>query len=49
MYKRKLPKPRNPMARFVRTLRPQRVRSCKAYTRKGRRKAPDVVSDPPLS
>ena len=47
MRKRKPPpKRRNPMARVVRTLRPQRVRNRKAYTRKGRRKAPDYVPDP---
>ena len=40
MRKRKPPpKRRNPMARLLRTLRPQRVRNRKAYTRKGRRKA----------
>ncbi len=47
MRKRKLPrKRRNPMARALRTLRPQRVRNRKAYTRKGRRKAPGFVPDP---
>ncbi len=47
MRKRKPPpKRRNPMARTLRTLRPQRVRNRKAYTRKGRRKAPDFVRDP---
>ena len=46
MRKRKPPpKRRNPMARMVRTLRPQRVRNRKAYTRKGRRKAPGFVTD----
>jgi len=40
------PKRRNPMARIARTLWPQRVRNRKAYTRKGRRKAPDFVPDP---
>ena len=47
MRKRKPPpKRRNPMARALRILRPQRVRNRKAYTRKGRRKAPDFVPDP---
>ena len=47
MRKRKPPaKRRNPMARMVRTLRPQRVRNRKAYSRKGRRKAPDFVTEP---
>ena len=47
MRKRKLPpKRRNPAARALRTLRPQRVRNRKAYTRKGRRKALDFVPDP---
>ena len=40
------PKRRNPMARMARALRPQRVRNRKAYTRKGRRKAPGFVPDP---
>ncbi len=38
------PKRRNPVARTLRNLRPQRIRNRKTYTRKGRRKAPDFVS-----
>ena len=46
MRKRKPPpKRRNPMARALRSLRPQRVRNRKLYSRKGRRKAPGFVPD----
>ena len=37
------PKRRNPVAPALRRLRPQTVRNAKTYTRKGRRKAPDLV------
>jgi len=37
------PKRRNPAARALRALRPQRIRNRKLYSRKGRRKAPDFV------
>ena len=48
MRKRKPPpKRRNPVARAVRALRPQRVRNRKIYSRKGRRKASDLRSDSP--
>ena len=40
------PKRRNPMARLLRTLRPQRVRNRKAYTRKGRCKTAGSGPDP---
>ena len=47
MRKRKPPpKRRNPMARALGTLRPQRVRNRKTYTRKGRSRVAGTVPDP---